>query len=77
MPNPSHPALSAGAHPFPHSHLLGLAPLKPWEMLFLLDEAEQWVEFNRSGDKHDSRLAGLTQLVSVDLQAAEKPPAVA
>ncbi len=62
MPNLPHPALSAGAHPFPHSHLLGLSSLKPWEMLFLLDEAEQWVELNRSGSKHDNRLAGLTQI---------------
>lgn len=61
MPNLPHPALSAGAHPFPHSHLLGLSSLKPWEMLFLLDEAEQWVELNRSGSKHDNRLAGLTR----------------
>lgn len=62
----SHPALAAGAHPFPHSHLLGLSHLKPWEMLFLLDEAEQWVELNRGeglrGSKHDDRLSGLTQI---------------
>jgi aspartate carbamoyltransferase catalytic subunit len=58
----AHPALAAGAHPFPHAHLLGLSHLKPWEMLFLLDEAEQWVELNRGRDKHDNRLAGLTQI---------------
>jgi aspartate carbamoyltransferase catalytic subunit len=57
-----HPAIAAGAHPFPHSHLLGLSHLKPWEMLFLLDEAEQWVDLNRGRDKHDNRLAGLTQI---------------
>jgi aspartate carbamoyltransferase catalytic subunit len=62
MPNLPHPALSAGAHPFPHTHLLGLSSLKPWEMLFLLDEAEQWVELNRGKAKHDNRLAGLTQI---------------
>lgn len=62
MPNSPHPVVSAGAHPFPHSHLLSIAALKPWEMLFLLDEAEKWVDFNRSRDKHDSRLAGLTQI---------------
>lgn len=44
-----HPAIAAGAHPFPHPHLLGLAALKPWEMVFLLDEAEQWVERGRAG----------------------------
>jgi aspartate carbamoyltransferase catalytic subunit len=63
----SHPALASGAHPFPHRHLLGLSHLKPWEMLFLLDEAEQWVELNRNaasqhGSKHDDRLSGLTQV---------------
>ncbi len=62
MPNPSHPAIAAGAHPFPHSHLIGLSSLKPWEMLFLLDEAEQWVELNRGRAKHDNRLSGLTQI---------------
>jgi aspartate carbamoyltransferase catalytic subunit len=62
MSNSPHPAISAGAHPFPHSHLLGLSSLKPWEMLFLLDEAEQWVVRNRSAAKHDDRLAGLTQI---------------
>jgi aspartate carbamoyltransferase catalytic subunit len=63
----AHPALASGAHPFPHRHLLGLSHLKPWEMLFLLDEAEQWVELNRNaasqhGSKHDDRLSGLTQV---------------
>ncbi|OYQ28297.1 aspartate carbamoyltransferase [Sandarakinorhabdus cyanobacteriorum] len=59
---PSHPALADGAHPFPHAHLLGIAQLKPWEICFLLDEAEQWVELNRSASKHADRLAGLTQI---------------
>jgi aspartate carbamoyltransferase catalytic subunit len=62
MENVPHPALAAGAHPFPHSHLLNLSALKPWEMLFLMDEAEQWVEMNRSCEKHDHRLTGLTQI---------------
>jgi aspartate carbamoyltransferase catalytic subunit len=48
------------SHPFPHRHLLGLAGLHPWEIAFLLDEAEQWVEPNRATAKHDGRLAGLT-----------------
>src|SRR5690606_4640205 len=30
------------------------------EILFLLDEAEQWVELNRQPQKRDDRLAGLT-----------------
>ncbi|OYZ13272.1 MAG: aspartate carbamoyltransferase [Sphingomonadales bacterium 28-64-96] len=60
---PSHPALADGAHPFPHDHLLGIAHLKPWEIAFLLDEAEQWVEMNRARTaKRDDRLAGLTQI---------------
>ena len=60
---PSHPALADGVHPFPHEHLLGIAHLKPWEIAFLLDEAEQWVEMNRKrAAKHDERLQGLTQI---------------
>ena len=60
---PSHPALAGGAHPFPHEHLLGIAQLKPWEIAFLLDEAEQWVDMNRARTaKRDDRLAGLTQI---------------
>lgn len=67
MAHAPHPALAAGAHPFPHSHLLGIAALKPWEIQFLLDEAEQWVALNRGGirrgaAKHDDRLSGLTQI---------------
>jgi aspartate carbamoyltransferase catalytic subunit len=47
---------------FPHRHLLGIVGLQPHEILFLLDEAEQWVTLNRSLTKHDDRLAGLTQI---------------
>ncbi len=47
---------------FPHRHPLGIAGLQPHEILFLLDEAEQWVTLNRSLTKHDDRLAGLTQI---------------
>ena len=49
---------------FPHRHLLGISTLKPWEIRFLLDEAEQWVSMNRGAAdrKHDSRLNGLTQI---------------
>ncbi len=62
MPLAPHPAIAAGAHPFPHAHLLGIAALQPWEMLYLLGEAERWVEVNRSRDKHHGDLAGLTQI---------------
>lgn len=34
--------------------------MQPWEIEFLLDEAEQWVDLNRKTSKHDDRLAGLT-----------------
>ena len=49
-----------GAAAFPHRGLLGIAGLAPHEILFLLDEAEQWVELNRQPHKRDDRLAGLT-----------------
>ena len=47
--------------PFPHRHLLGIDALSADDILFLLDEAEPWVEFNRGARKSDQRLAGLTQ----------------
>jgi len=49
-----------GSAAFPHRDLTGLAGLAPWEILFLLDEAEQWVELNRQPQKRADRLAGLT-----------------
>ncbi len=50
----------AGAAAFPHRHLLGIAGLAPHEILFLLDEAEQWVEHNRQPHKRHDLLSGLT-----------------
>ena len=51
----------AGSAAFPHPHLLGIAGLQPWEIAFVLEEAEQWVALNRSGAaKRDDRLRGLT-----------------
>jgi aspartate carbamoyltransferase catalytic subunit len=47
--------------PFSHRHLLGIAPLSAEEILFLLDEGEKWIGFNRQARKLDDRLAGLTQ----------------
>jgi len=47
-------------HPFPHRHLTGIYGLQPWEISFLLDEAEQWIALNRATAKHDDRLAGMT-----------------
>jgi aspartate carbamoyltransferase catalytic subunit len=52
----------AGLHPFPHRHLLAIEGLHPWEITYLLDEAEQWVEAGRRARKHDERLRGLTQI---------------
>jgi aspartate carbamoyltransferase catalytic subunit len=46
---------------FPHRHLLGIDALSSEDIVQLLDEAEQWVEFNRGARKADQRLAGLTQ----------------
>jgi len=47
---------------FPHRHLLGIESLSRDDILFFLDEAEQWVEFNRGQRRQDLRLAGLTQV---------------
>lgn len=46
---------------FPHRHLLGIDALSREDILFLLDAAEPWVEFNRRRRKADDRLHGLTQ----------------
>jgi aspartate carbamoyltransferase catalytic subunit len=50
----------AGSAAFPHRGLLGIAGLAPHEILFLLDEAEQWVALNRQPQKRVDKLAGLT-----------------
>jgi len=42
--------------------LLGIEGLQPWEIAYLLDEAEAWVDFNRAPAKRDERLRGLTQI---------------
>jgi aspartate carbamoyltransferase catalytic subunit len=64
MTSPSSPAPTgrypAGALAFPHRGLLAISQLQTHEILFLLDEAEQWVELNRQPKKHTDRLAGLT-----------------
>ncbi|OQW46666.1 MAG: aspartate carbamoyltransferase catalytic subunit [Proteobacteria bacterium SG_bin6] len=61
MPASDHrPAtLLPGRAVFPHPHLTGIAGLQPHEIIFLLDEAEQWIEANRARRKSD-KLAGLT-----------------
>ena len=63
----STPPSASGAYPpgrlaFPHRHLTGIEGLQPHEILFLLDEAEQWVDVNRERRPSDHRLAGITQI---------------
>ncbi len=55
------PRTPAGGEAFPHRHLLGLAGLQPWELSFLLDEAERWIDGAVPG-AGDQSLAGLTQI---------------
>ena len=43
-------------------HLLGIEGLNAQQILEILDEAEQWISFNRQPRKQDGRLAGLTQI---------------
>ena len=50
----------AGRHAFPHRDLTGIGHLQRHEILYLLAEAEQWVELNRQRTKHADLLAGLT-----------------
>jgi aspartate carbamoyltransferase catalytic subunit len=47
---------------FSHPHLLGIEGLAVADILTVLDEAEQWIAFNRGARKADDRLAGLTQI---------------
>ncbi|THD36778.1 MAG: aspartate carbamoyltransferase catalytic subunit [Sphingomonas sp.] len=53
-------SLIQGGAVFPHGHLTGIDGIEPHEIMFLLDEAEQWIEANRARAKPDKRLAGLT-----------------
>ena len=50
----------AGALAFPHRDLIGIDRLQTHEILFLLEEAEQWVALNRQPTKHSDLLSGLT-----------------
>jgi aspartate carbamoyltransferase catalytic subunit len=43
-------------------HLLGIDGLSASDVRLILDEAEQWIAFNRGVRKQDQRLAGLTQI---------------
>jgi aspartate carbamoyltransferase catalytic subunit len=50
----------AGGLAFPHRSLLAIGALETHQILYLLDEAEQWVAWNRQPNKHTDRLSGLT-----------------
>jgi len=50
----------AGGLAFPHRDLTGISHLARHEILYLLDEAEQWLVLNRQRHKHAEVLAGLT-----------------
>ena len=50
----------AGALAFPHRDLIGIGQLERHEVLFLLDEAEQWVALNRQPTKHEELLSGIS-----------------
>jgi aspartate carbamoyltransferase catalytic subunit len=59
------PSLASGRFPagrlaFPHRDLTGIGHLARHEILYLLAEAEQWVELNRQPTKHVNLLRGLT-----------------
>ena len=49
-------------HSFQQRHLIGIQGLSFDDLNFLLDEAAQWIDFNRRVRKLDDRLAGLTQV---------------
>lgn len=59
-PSPAAGRYPAGGLAFPHRGLLGIGEMQTHEILFLLDEAEQWVELNRRSAKHAEALSGLT-----------------
>lgn len=50
----------AGRFAFPHRDLTGIGQLERHEILYLLDQAAQWVELNRQRTKHSELLSGLT-----------------
>jgi aspartate carbamoyltransferase catalytic subunit len=51
-----------GRAAFPHRHLTGISGLEPHQIMFLLDEAERWIEPMRERSPSDHRLDGLTQI---------------
>jgi aspartate carbamoyltransferase catalytic subunit len=59
-PTPASARFPAGRLAFPHRDLLGIGRLERHEILFLLQEAQQWVGWNRQAAKHAELLSGLT-----------------
>ena len=59
-PSPGSDRYPAGRLAFPHRDLTGIGQLERHEILFLLDEAEQWVAANRRASKRHDLLSGLT-----------------
>src|SRR3546814_5935625 len=51
-----------GGDAFRHRHLTGIAPLTPWEISYVLDAAEEWVELNRRSEEHTSELQSLMRI---------------
>ncbi|WP_106639404.1 aspartate carbamoyltransferase catalytic subunit [Allosphingosinicella vermicomposti] len=47
---------------FPHRHLLGIEQLSADDIRLILDEADNWLEFNRGPRRRLDRMAGLTQV---------------
>ncbi|MEL7396501.1 MAG: aspartate carbamoyltransferase catalytic subunit, partial [Pseudomonadota bacterium] len=47
---------------FSKSHLLGIEPLSPTDIVTILDLADSYVDLNRSAVKHSEALSGLTQI---------------
>ncbi|MXO84565.1 aspartate carbamoyltransferase catalytic subunit [Altererythrobacter aurantiacus] len=59
-PSPHGWRYPAGSLAFPHRDLLAIGKLERHEILYLLDEAEQWVDLNRRAAKQSEALSGLT-----------------
>lgn len=47
---------------FSQSHLLGIEPLDPQEIVAVLDLADSYADLNRAARKHSDALAGMTQI---------------
>ncbi|MEO1968556.1 MAG: aspartate carbamoyltransferase catalytic subunit [Sphingomonadaceae bacterium] len=50
----------AGGAAFPHRDLIAISQLERHEILYMLQEAQQWIGWNRQASKHSELLSGLT-----------------